>query len=50
MLFRTTLEKALFSSPAACLQTIRNRVATIERDAAALPEAWREVFLRLGGL
>src|SRR5690606_22968721 len=28
MLFRTTLEKALFSSPAACLQTIRNRVAT----------------------
>lgn len=32
MLFRTTLEKALFSSPRACLQTIRNRIATIQRD------------------
>ncbi|MCA9549012.1 MAG: DUF2520 domain-containing protein [Myxococcales bacterium] len=29
---------------------VRGDVATIERDAAALPEAWREVFLRLGGL
>jgi SNF2 family DNA or RNA helicase len=33
MLFKTTLEKALFSSPRACLQTIRNRINTIQRDA-----------------
>jgi len=29
-LFKTTLEKALFSSPAACLDTIRNRVRRLE--------------------
>jgi superfamily II DNA or RNA helicase len=28
-LFRTTLEKALFSSPAACLETVSNRVTTL---------------------
>ena len=36
-LFRTTLEKALLSSPAACLSTIDNRLATLEKkekDAA----------------
>ncbi len=31
VLFKTTLEKALFSSPAACLQTIHNRLRTLER-------------------
>jgi len=27
----------------------RGDAATIARDAAALPEAWREIFLKLGG-
>jgi hypothetical protein len=31
-LFKTTLEKALFSSPAACLATIRNRIARLEKE------------------
>lgn len=30
-LFRTTLEKALFSSPAACLSTVRNRLGRLRR-------------------
>ncbi|MFZ1728699.1 MAG: C-terminal helicase domain-containing protein, partial [Bacteroidota bacterium] len=30
-LFRTTLEKALLSSPAACAETIGNRLATLEK-------------------
>jgi len=35
MLFVTTLEKAFFSSPRACLQTIRNRIKSIQgRDDA----------------
>lgn len=37
-LFRTTLEKSLFSSPAACLETARNRIKnleTVETDAAS---------------
>jgi len=29
-LFRTTLEKALFSSPAACLSTVQNRMARLQ--------------------
>jgi len=45
LLFKTTLEKSLFSSPAACLQTIQNRIRKYEsredakdfkRDIAAL--------------
>ncbi|MCP5557691.1 MAG: DEAD/DEAH box helicase [Verrucomicrobiaceae bacterium] len=36
MLFRTTLEKALLSSPAACLETVNRRLKTIaERSDAA---------------
>lgn len=31
-LFKTTLEKSLFSSPAACLQTINNRIQRIEKE------------------
>ncbi len=31
-LFKTTLEKALFSSPAACLLTISNRIQRLEKD------------------
>ncbi|MFO8233190.1 MAG: helicase-related protein [Longimonas sp.] len=32
-LFKTTLEKALFSSPAACLETVTNRIDRLQRDA-----------------
>lgn len=35
MLFKTLLEKALFSSPQACLQTIHARIKTLESDATA---------------
>jgi hypothetical protein len=31
-LFKTTLEKALFSSPAACLQTIQHRISRLEKE------------------
>jgi SNF2 family DNA or RNA helicase len=31
-LFKTTLEKALFSSPSACLQTIHNRVNRLQKE------------------
>jgi len=31
-LFRTTLEKALFSSPAACMQTLFNRIQKLEKE------------------
>jgi superfamily II DNA or RNA helicase len=34
MLFKTTLEKALFSSPAACLQTVRQRIKKLETQTA----------------
>jgi superfamily II DNA or RNA helicase len=30
-LFRTSLEKALFSSPVACLSTVRNRIAKLQK-------------------
>ncbi len=54
-LFKTTLEKALFSSPAACLKTIGNRIKTIEKkedpewkvDIQAL-ETLREEVMRIG--
>lgn len=38
MLFRTTLEKALFSSPAACAQTIRERMSRLRAKDAAHPD------------
>ncbi|MHC4758146.1 MAG: SNF2-related protein [Planctomycetota bacterium] len=31
-LFKTTLEKALFSSPAACLSTIKNRINRLQKE------------------
>lgn len=34
-LFTTTLTKALFSSPAACLETVQNRIRTIRTQTAA---------------
>lgn len=38
MLFRTTLEKALFSSPAACAQTIRERMMRLRAKNASHPD------------
>jgi hypothetical protein len=37
LLFKTVLEKALFSSPAACLETVRQRLRRIEKEVS--PEA-----------
>lgn len=38
MLFRTTLEKALFSSPAACLQTLKERLRKLHAKDTAHPD------------
>lgn len=38
MLFRTTLEKALFSSPAACAQTLRERISRLRAKDPAHPD------------
>lgn len=38
MLFRTVLEKALFSSPAACLQTLKERLRKLENKDAHHPD------------
>ena len=35
LLFKTVLEKSLFSSPAACLETIRQRLRKIEKEPGA---------------
>ncbi|MDT8391921.1 MAG: DEAD/DEAH box helicase [Lentisphaeria bacterium] len=40
-LFRTTLEKALFSSPAACLETANHRIKNLE--ASKTPEAAEDI-------
>ena len=40
-LFKTTLEKALFSSPAACLLTISNRIQRLKKDDD--PEALQDI-------
>lgn len=34
LLFKTVLEKALFSSPAACLETVRQRLRRIEKEVS----------------
>jgi superfamily II DNA/RNA helicase, SNF2 family len=49
LLFRTVLEKALFSSPAACLQTLRERIGRLEKRDAAHPDltALRELQQRV---
>jgi superfamily II DNA or RNA helicase len=47
MLFKTTLEKALFSSPAACLETIRNRVRRLENEGTAAAEGDIDQLSRL---
>lgn len=38
MLFRTTLEKALLSSPAACAQTVRERINRLSKKDASHPD------------
>ena len=58
-LFVVTLEKALFSSPAACVQTVDNRIARRQRELEREPdagiaaeveslEALREALVRIG--
>lgn len=47
VLFKTTLQKALFSSPAACLETIRNRVRNL---VAANDPGWRHDIESLNAL
>ncbi len=46
-LFKTTLEKALFSSPAACLMTIKNRINRLRTDT---DDNARQDIARLEGL
>ncbi|MDM7995622.1 MAG: DEAD/DEAH box helicase [Acidobacteriota bacterium] len=41
LLFKTVLEKALFSSPAACLATVNQRLRKIEKETGAAAEADR---------
>jgi hypothetical protein len=38
MLFRTTVEKALFSSPAACVQTLKERLRKLESRDSSHPD------------
>ena len=47
-LFRTTLKKALYSSPAACLSTIENRIQRLQRRKEA-PEVLEDID-KLNGL
>lgn len=43
-LFKTTLEKSLFSSPVACLETANNRVSRLKREN---PDGYKEDILKL---
>jgi superfamily II DNA or RNA helicase len=45
-LFKTTLEKALLSSPAACIDTARNRIRTLEQEAARTPDTDMQQAIR----
>ena len=47
LLFKTVLEKSLFSSPAACLETIRQRLRKIEKETGAEADKDR---VTLGGI
>jgi len=47
-LFKTTLEKSLFSSPSACLQTIHNRVNRLQKEDAKGFAADIKVLEQLG--
>jgi SNF2 family DNA or RNA helicase len=47
LLFKTVLEKSLFSSPAACLETVRQRLRKTEKDAG--PDADKD-RATLGGI
>lgn len=49
-LFKTTLAKSLFSSPAACLQTIGNRVNKLEKEGDSEFESDIESLNNLAGL
>ena len=47
LLFKTVLEKSLFSSPAACLETVRQRLRKIDKEKGAEAEKDR---VTLGGI
>ncbi len=47
LLFRTVLEKALFSSPAACLETVRQRLKKLEKNTSPEADADRETLSEL---
>jgi superfamily II DNA or RNA helicase len=49
-LFRTTLAKAIFSSPAACLQTVTGRVTRIDNKTARGTEEDRQKLIALAEL
>jgi superfamily II DNA or RNA helicase len=49
-LFRTTLAKAIFSSPAACLETVTGRIDRIERGIARGTDKDREKLSELASL
>lgn len=49
-LFRTTLAKAIFSSPVACLETVGGRIRRIEQGRAAGTEKDRQNLQRLADL
>jgi len=44
-LFRTTLEKALFSSPAACLSTVQNRIDRLQKRLQGERDSERQTTL-----
>ena len=47
LLFRTVLEKALFSSPRACLETVKQRLKKLEKDSSPEGEADRATLTGL---
>ena len=49
-LFRTTLAKAIFSSPAACLETVKGRIGRIERGTGKGSEADKQKLSELAEL
>ena len=43
-LFRTVLEKAMLSSPAACIETVQNRITKVKKRSANTDTSWLEVL------
>lgn len=49
LLFKTVLEKALFSSPAACLETINQRLRKLEKETGDAADKDRVTLQEIGG-